>query len=294
MKAIVLIISSFFMFSQQMTLPETFDGGSATFSRDTICMNYDFVPGDTLYYQVEASDSIIVNYGTPILRIRKEFHRIVIDSVNKFNRYHISHTMLGFKSKEVQGNTQGDEMEGSTMKDVTVNYEIDGAGKRYSYGVKDSATAIVHPGGAFNPPLLFDIGIYCQASGVNWTVKNTIELPENGVPFPLLRYTHLFRFQDKLDTLGHPCNRLEYTRVGMGSYNLELPEGDIKTTSKINGFGLLDVSEDTNLPIHHYCTTQQKIDVTQPSGKRSKIQHFTEIFYTLDKAILVKREEVSD
>lgn len=272
-------------------LPETLgEDTSTTFSNDTLCMSYKFMPGDTLYYKVDASDSIVVNYGVPILRIRKEFHRIVIDSVNSFNRYHLSHTMLGYKSKENQGTISGDIKEGSDWKDVTVRYEIDQSGKRYSYGIDDSTSAILHPAGAFNPPLLFDIGVYCELSGHNWIVQNTIELPENGVPFPLLKYTHLFRFTDKKDTLGYPITRLEYTRAGIGSYNLDLLKGQTNTASTINGFGLLDVAQDTKIPVHHYTTTQQKITVTTPSGRKEKIQHFTEIYYTLDKAILKPRD----
>ncbi len=259
--------------------------GQETFINDTICVFYEFSAGDTLIYRVEASDSLSINFDTPLYRTRYEKIVFVVDSLDKFGRYHIGRTMTDYYGKESKGDLRDIERNTSPWLGRSIHLVIDGAGKRYSFGVDDSLTAALTPGGAFAPTLFFDIGTYCDEAGKNWNVKVNDELPENGVPFPLYNYTSLYRFQNDIDTLGQSCNRLEFIRTGQGSYKLESTSTNVHITSRTNGFGLLDISKDLHIPVHFYSTVEQVLTVHNPDGSKVSGYHFITQSFTLESYI---------
>jgi hypothetical protein len=290
----ILLLSS--AFSQGGIDPRVMDhfkskAGQETFIPDTVCVSYEFSAGDSLIYRVEAFDSLSINFDTPLYRKRFEKIVFVIDSVDNLNRFHIRRTMRDYYGKESKGEIRDVERKDSPWVGRTVNLLIDGAGKRYSFGVDDSSSAALTPGGAFVPTLFFDIGIYCDEAGKNWSVKVNDELPENGVPFPLFNYTSLYRFQNEIDTLGENCNRLEFIRTGQGSYKLKSESTNVHITSTTNGFGLLDISKEKNIPIHFYTTVEQKLSVHRPDGSKVSGYHFITQTFTLDQYIPAKKED---
>lgn len=290
MKLILFLISLFnlYLFSQNLPLP--IEESSQTFTKDTICINYSFNPGDTLYYRVEAYDSIRVNYEEPLLRHRFERHRIVCDSINSMGRFHLEHTMVNFIAKETMGEIENVERLDAPWVNTKVWYEIDASGRRHSYYTNDSNSASLSPGGAFTPHLFFDLATYCERSGRNWIDKRTIEIPENGTPFPLYKHTTLFRMQDKIDTLEESCARIEFTRTGTGSYEVNNGEKEIRVTNVTNGFGLLDISFDKKIPIHFYMTNEQKLKIRKPNGDNTPGTHHTTAYFTLEEFIPSKRD----
>jgi hypothetical protein len=275
----------------QLPIPDDLGTSSTTFSQDTVCIKYNFLPGDSIYYRVEAYDSIVTNYDEPLLRHRFERHLIVCDSINSMGRYHLQHTMVNYIARESKGEIQNIERLDAPWVGTTVYYEIDESGRRFSYSVGDSTVASVAPGGAFTPYLFFDLASYCNVTGRNWVDSKTIEIPENGVPFPLYKHTTLFRMQELIDTLDEKCARVEFTRTGNGSYKVPMSEKMVRVTNKTNGFGLLDISLEKQIPIHFYMTNEQKLSIKKANGDSVPGKHHTTAYFTLEEYLPAPRED---
>lgn len=291
MKLIVLItifLSFTFLAKSQESI---FDIGSVTFSKDTVCVKYEFYPKDTLIYTIQSFDSLSTIYEPPLLRNRKEIVMYVVDSVDKNFRYHLSRYLLEYSALESNSEQQNLKVESHPWVNKKVSIVIDEFGKRYSYSTPDSNTALVSPGGPFAPYLFFDLGLYCNQIDINWNVKSNIEIPENGIPFPLFNNMTLFKFREPIDTLNQTVNRLEFIRTGQGSY--EFPHNNQKATitSKTNEFGLLDVSQIDNIPIHYYCTKEVKVNINQNIGKIIPGYNYYTQYYTLIKYSSPERQK---
>lgn len=265
---------------------------SVTFSKDTVCVRYQFYPKDTLVYQIISYDSVSVNYEPPLLRKRKEMVMFVCDSVDIKNRYHLSRFLLEYTAKESSPEGQNVEILDHPWLMQKVSFVIDDSGKRYEYHVDDSTTAILSPGGPFTPFLFFDIGMYCNQIGSNWNVRTNIEIPETGIPFPLFNSMILYKFREPLDTLDREVNRLEFIRTGQGSY--EFPQnGNIGTiTSKTNEFGLIDIDKLEEIPIHLYNTKEVKVNIKYPSGKVIPGYNYYTTYFTLMKFSSPARDKI--
>lgn len=274
-------------YSQDLVDPDFY----APIEQDTICVEYELLVGDTLLYRIDSYDSIIINFGQPLLKIRKEIIEIVVDSVGeKSGNYHLTQTMVSTKS--IESNAEEKDIERDTHPWVGQKafYEIDSFGKRYSFSTNDSNTYILSPSGAFAPVIFFDLGINCELEKNSWIVRVNDELPENGVPFPLTNYTSLFNFRDDIDTLGENCNRLEFVRTGESSYSYYNNDIRYRTTNVTNGFGIIDIGKESKIPLHLYFVDEQKLTFHKPSGKTFPGQHFLNVNFTL---IERKRKELS-
>lgn len=278
---LLLFLSQFGELSSQVTI---FEKESKTFSTDTACAKYTFYPNDTLVYQIIAFDSVSVNYDLPLLRNRKEIVMFICDSIDKNMKYHFSQYMLEYTAKESSKERQNVEILEHPWLYKKINFTIDQTGKRYTYGVDDSTTAILAPGGAFTPHLFFDLGIYCNQIDINWNVRTNDEIPENGVPFPLFNSMTLFKFREPLDTLGQEVNRLEFIRTGQASYEFPIKDSEKGTiTGKTNEFGLLDISKVDEIPIHYYSTKEIKVSINQKRGRILPGYNYHTTYFTLIK-----------
>jgi len=259
-------------------------------SLDTICLNYDFLKGDTLIYRVESFDSIIINYDKPLLRRRFERIEIVVDSVGSNNdNFYLSQRLIAYISTESSGDMKNIKRDKHPWIGQKSYYEIDAFGKRYSYGTDDSLSYILTPGGAFTPVLFSDLGVYCTTRNASWIVKSKDELPENGVPFPLFNFTALYNFKDDIDTLGEDCYRLEYSRTGASSYSYFSQGKRFRTTNSTNAHGVLEISKARKIPIHLVIKDEQKLTFHKPSGTTYPGVHFINTNFILEER---RREKV--
>lgn len=280
--SICLFICSFF-FSLNLTFSQTnpSDDDNAIKKKDTVCLSYHFNKGDTLIYFVEARDSIIIDYDSPLLRSRMEHILIACDSVGSNGRFYITQIMINFLAKESMHETKNVERKESPWLGRKVQYEIDSLGMRYSVKLDDSLNAAMSPGGAFNPPLLPILGGKYKHIGESWIVNSEFDLPENGIPVPLVRMSYLIRSREPYDTLNSRCNKIEYISTGQGSFTMNSNKENITVTSILNGHGNASIDTLHNLLVHHYSTVEQKLSIVTNDNVTKPGLHFTSINYTL-------------
>ena len=276
----LFFISSNFYLQAQTSI---FEEGSVTFSKDTVCVKYEFYPNDTLVYSIQGFDSLSTNYEPPLLRNRKEIQMFIVDSVDTNFRYHISQYLMEYNAIENNAEMKNNLVANHPWVKKKVSFVIDQFGKRYSYSTTDSNTAMVSPGGPFAPFLFFDLGLYCNQIDINWNVRSNIEVPENGIPFPLFNCMTLYKFREPLDTMRQKVNRLELIRTGQGSYEFPHNGKTATITSITNEFGLLDISQIDNIPIHYYVTKEVKVNINQNQGYVIPGYNFYTQYYTLIK-----------
>ena len=249
--------------------------------KDTVYYSLKFRAGDTLIYNVNAQDSIIIDFGVPLKKNRQEKIRIVCDSVNAMSHYFLSQTMIYSESDEKYGAEEVKSRISNPWLNRKVWYEIDSLGNRYSYNVDDSAKATMAPGGAFQPHLFFAFQKQSATVNQTWIAQATVDLPENGVPVPLLRESLLCRAHKRLDTLGDTCSRFEFIKTAQG--NIKLYTNDtLQVTCIVSGFGIYTLSEKRNIPVHYFSTVEQKLTMTFPDGNVKPGMHYQNVYFKLE------------
>jgi hypothetical protein len=271
-----LIISGCFLSAQDFSSDST-----NKFKKDTVYYSLKFRAGDTLLYNVNAQDSIIIDFGVPLKKNRQEKIRIVCDSVNVFNHFFLSQTMIYSESDERYGAEEVKSRTSNPWVNRKIWFEIDSLGTRYSYNVDDSAKATMAPGGAFQPHLFFAFQKQSATVNQTWIAQATVDLPENGVPVPLLRESLLCRAHQKIDTLGDTCSRFEFIKTAQGNIKLYTTD-TIQVSSVVNGFGIYTISEKRNIPVHYFSTVEQKLTMTFPDGDVKPGIHFQNVYFTLE------------
>jgi hypothetical protein len=284
MNLIKVIISLIIGFSTLLSLSAQDDSilSESSEIKDSVCYKYDFRKGDTLRYYIVSHDSIVIDYARPLLKRRFELIEITCDSVTKDGHFIMSQCLLQYLRTESQNGVEQQLEESSPWIGRKVWYETDSLGKRYTYRHDDSTKGAICPGGAFQPYLLFDIGESCKAIDESWIVESLDDIPENGIPVPLLRQTSLFRSRENLDTLEESCNQLEFIKTGQGSIRLNEAGGNIRITNIINGYGKLLISIDNQIPIHFLSTLEQKLTIEMENGSKKPGWHYIHTAYTLD------------
>lgn len=251
--------------------------------KDTACYHYVFSPGDTITYRAVALDSIIIDYGTPLLKTRYELIRIVCDSVNKLGHFFISQELINSISEETWGDKEKVERIESPWIGRKVWYEIDSVGARYSFGVDDSTRAAMSPGGAFQPNIIFPFKQFCKITNESWSYSAIMDLPENGIPIPIERQNSLFRAMEPKDTLGYPCNRFQYVRTGQGSVSIVTNDVKIYTSSVNVSNGVVFFHKQYSIPVHYFANIEQKLNIEMPDIGKQPGVHYMIINYTLDE-----------
>jgi len=283
---IVLITASIILKAQAFSIDS-----SDVKKKDTIIFKLKFNPGDTLLYNVISIDSIIIDYGTPLIKSRKEKIKIVCDSVNKSEHFFIHQSLVEFSSVESQGEKRNIENNVSSWLNRTVWFEIDSVGNRLSYRLDDSTNGAMSPGGAFQPYLLFPFEATQKAVNESWMIESLDELAENGLPVPLLKQSSLFRVKGIVDTLGDKCSRFEFIKTAQGSIPVFTDKEQFKVTNIINGFGVMDISTTRFIPVHFFSTVEQKLTLQFPDDITKPGLHYITTNFTLDS---IKHKKINN
>jgi len=259
-----------------------YDFGMKQNKADTLRMKYSFSKGDELVYRIVAFDSISIDYDIPLKKSRYERLLIKCDSVTPRNTFILSHRLIDYIGFESKGDIEGIKRTGSPWINRVVQIEIDSVGRRLNEIADDTLRAAMSPGGAFNPVLFFPFEFSERLQNQSWNISGMMKMQENGVPYPLLRYSALFKSNRKLDTLDHKCVDLEFIRTGQGSVGIVTEDTKIKATNVINSAGNIYISEELNIPIFYRMTQEQKLTLHFPNDIHKPGWHYTNISYTLD------------
>ncbi|TAL70693.1 MAG: hypothetical protein EPN82_01860 [Bacteroidetes bacterium] len=270
------------VFSQELLSQNLVVDTTEIKKKDTINFKLKFYPGDTLVYIVKSGDSIIIDYGKPLIKSRTEKIKIVCDSVNKDGHFYLTQSLIEFSSTESQGDEKNIENKLSPWLNRNSVIVTDSVGNRISVFVNDSINAALCPGGAFQPYLIFPFNANKKAVNESWIASSLDELVENGVPFPLLRQSSLFRAKGIVDTLGDKCSRFEFIKTGQGSIPVVTEKEQFKVTNVINGFGVMDISITRNLPVHFYSSVEQKLTLHFPNDVTKPGLHYINSYFTLE------------
>lgn len=254
-------------------------------AKDTLDFKLRFYKGDTLIYRSTAYDSIVIEYGRPLMKSRFERYRVVCDSVGENGRFFLSQEMIDFKSIETHADKRNVERESSAWLGRKVFLEIDSVGKRYSLAADDPMKAAMSPGTAFQPTIFFNFDKSKSAVDASWIGEDIVEdYPENGIPAPVIRSSYLYRLIGEVDTLDCDCARVEYIRTGAGNAGIVTKELEMKTTCVINGYGLVDISTTEHIPWRRYETLELKLTIDL--GEETKQgRHFITTEYIIEDLI---------
>ncbi len=259
--------------------------------KDTVCIKYEFHPGDTLYYRLEAHDSITIEYNPPILKKRYQRLRIVCDSVNEAKHFFLSLQMTDYISKQRVLDSQQVTRKNNPWLSRKVSVEIDSLGKRCSYSLGNDSTASLAPGGAFQPYLIVPFGTSCKEISETWIVEDSMFIPENGIPMPAVRHTYLYRMKEPIDTLDKTCYNFEFINTGQGSIEIISEETNMKVTSVMNGHGTMKIDTANFIPVHMFAALEQKLKISSPGSGTQPGWHYISLDYTLDRYIPAKKRE---
>lgn len=248
------------------------------------CGYYKFVPLDTMYYTVQSKDSIVIDYGTPLLKRRHEVLRVMCDSIGTENKhFYLNFRLVAFQAEEC-------ELGGDTVTHTDSDWlgrmtyiEIDSVGNRYSVAYDDTTKLGLTPGGAFQPYMFFNFKKPCSDTGQSYNVAGEYDLlVENGLPCPVLRCAYLFNNRGRLDTLGCEVNRLDFVKTAQGSITYPDPKQPMRVTNIVAGSGTMDIGIGRQVPIHFYQTQEQKLTIHLPNDVEKPGKQFTTSYFTLD------------
>ncbi|MFH1051589.1 MAG: hypothetical protein V1779_11770 [bacterium] len=248
---------------------------------DTVCYKLKLNPNDTMVYHVMSFDSVIIDFGEPLLKTRYERVRFVCDSV-KSQKFYLSATLLHYLGFESSGDVRNVERTENPWLGRKVWFVIDSVGNRYALGYDDSTKAALAPGGAFQPQLFFPFKESCKQIDKTWFVESLDELVENGLPLPLVKQSSLFRAEKPVDTLDEHCNRLNYIKTAQGSYKVESEMDTFRITNIITGYGVYDLSIEKQIPIHYFATVEQKLTISVGNEEPKPGMHYIGTYYTLE------------
>ncbi len=293
---IISIVCVLSVYSQAQITPELIDSVNIKYSNpntpDTTELKpiiitkfkYKFIPKDTLIYTSTSKDSIVINYGTPLLKERMEVHQIICDSINSIGNYCLQIKLINFEANERESLGEPVKHYDSPWLGRTVFLEIDSVGFRYNATYDDTNKVGLAPGGAFMHTLLFPFKYSEFNVNSSWMLEDIDYLVENGLPCPAIRSNYLYSNQGTIDTLNENCNRLEFIKTSQGSITLPPEKGQkegLRITSVIASGGVLDISNSRNIPIHIMQTMEQKLSIHKSKDDIIPGKHYITTFSTL-------------
>jgi len=253
--------------------------------RDSVCFSLRFFPGDTLYYRIEAQDSIIINFDEALTKKRYERLRVVCDSVSKNGHFHLALTYTDFVAEESRGEIRDVLRQGSPWTNRTVYLTIDSLGVRHRIRPDNPNRAAISPGGAFQSFLFFGFEEHCKAINESWLVKTSDTLFENGVPGAILNHANLMRAEPDIDTLDYECSRFRFIRTATGNVEVITNEEQVITMVVINSGGNLFISKKYKVPVYSFQTAEQKLSFFFPDEKDMKGLHYNNTHFVLEEII---------
>lgn len=248
------------------------------------CGYYKFISKDTLYYHINSRDSIVIDYGTPLMKERSELLRVVCDSVGKRNNhFYLQLSLVGCFIKEYEfGSKDTVAHSDSEWLNRKSYLEIDSVGERFGVSYDDSTKLGYTPGGAFAPSLFFNFQRPCADTGVSYNAGIYMDyLVENGLPCPFVRDAFLYTNHGNFDTLGFKTNRLEYVKTAQGSVVYGEGAKKLHVTNIIAAGGVLDIGLEQRIPIHLYQTQEQKLTFHKADDSTMPGMHYTNAMFTL-------------
>ncbi|MGQ9819770.1 MAG: hypothetical protein ACUVQ1_07600 [Candidatus Kapaibacteriales bacterium] len=256
-----------------------FIGQPAEETDSLFCPSYTFRFADTLIYLLHSYDSVVVDFGKPLLKVRNEVYRFICDSILEGSKYRLRCELIEFRGIDYEDTNKVEYWE-SEWIGRKVWYVVDTTGERYSFSVDDSLRSGKAPGGFFQPHLFFKFSDGCKKKNETWLIRTIDDLPENGIPVSTLRNTMLFKMIGEKDTLAEQNIRMEFIRTGQGRLKLNNPILPMELTGVINSFGVLDISKSKKIPTHLFTTVEQKLTLNS-NDKVSRIMHYISSYYTL-------------
>ena len=249
----------------------------------TTCGYYKFIPRDTLYYHVVSNDSIVIDYGTPLLKNRSELLRVICDSVGNNNHFYMNLSLMDCYTQEYEsGSKDTAKHSSSEWLNRSVYIELDSVGTRFQIAYDDSTKLGFTPGGAFAPYLFFDFQKPCSDTGMSYNARTEMDyLVENGLPCPFLRSAYLFTNHGSFDTLGFKTNRLEYVKTSQGSVIYGDGASKLRLTNIIAAGGILDIGTELRVPVHLFQTQEQKLTFHKVDESTIPGMHYSNSFFTL-------------
>lgn len=261
--------------------------------KDTFSFCYHFEKGDTLIYSVMSRDSIVIDYGKPLLRIRVERIMLTCDSVTPEGRYCLTQKLVEYKSKENHDQEKNITRTTTPWLNVPVYIEMDTMGRRLLGFIKlKEKFAALTPGGAFQPfllmPLADDTTSNLQQTEQSWIYSTKLAtVPENGFPYPTMRWTTLYRMKGIVDTLD--CVNMlgitfSMTSAGTIAIRDEDEDVDVTTHSVNNAVGEYFFDTTYRVPKIYTHTMEQKLTITDSENKGGEIygNHYIYTIFTLE------------
>lgn len=244
-----------------------------------------FFKGDTVTYRVEAHDSIIVDFNDALVKTRFEMYRVICDSVSRNGLFHLRITLVNYIADEWKRRIPPVRRTTHPWIGRDVFLTIDSLGRRYSTGIDDTTIYSMSPGGAFQAQLFVPFGDTYKFINESWNVNTLDTLAENGLPFPIVRRSFLFRGEHPIDTLGHASIRFRYITTGTGAVTVIANETKLRTDAVLNGGGNMILSTKDYIPVHHFSNIEQKMNIKYPDGTEMPVWHYNSTDFTLDTFI---------
>ena len=144
------------------------------------------------------------------------------------------------------------------------------------------------PGGPFQPYLLMTLNDSTnenlKAERESWLVSKTEDIPENGMPIPLLRYTTLYRmigYQDTLDF--ESLLKMTFIITAQGMVEVLTEDLKVKTTTIIASEGVYFFDPEEWVPVVYTHNMQQKLTIHYPDNTSEPGVHNVYSTYILDE-----------
>lgn len=250
------------------------------------CHSYKFYPNDTLLYSIYSKDSIVINYGVPLIKSRNEVLRVICDSVGRTNNhFYLQMEYIQYDGEE--WTNQYNKVRRNTHEWLNRKFfvEIDSVGNRFIVNSADTNTPALNSGGAFQPYLFFNFQEPCSDTGQPWVMMEEYDnLVENGIPMPVLKSSVIINNKGYIDTLGFKANQLSFTKTGQGSIYYREKNKSIRFTTILACGGKLNISTEYRIPVSMYQTQEQKITIHNgETPKEAGNIHWTTSYFKLLK-----------
>lgn len=250
------------------------------------CIKYKYRQGDSLVYRLTSTDSIVFEERPALIRKRIEYISLICDYVDDKGLMFLRQILDSYTATEYTKDSKGDKRTTHPWIGKTAYIIIDSTGKRHLSKQADTLTAVLAPGGAFQPlfllPLLGD-SKKCNTSTSEWDWLSTSldTLSENGFPYPLVRHTYSFAVRDVFDTLGTTCRKIGYAETGQGSVKTITNDVALYMRSVIQGTGFLFFPNDRGYPLAGMIGNNLKLYLNRPNTVELRGSSFTETEFML-------------
>ena len=258
---------------------------------DTFSFKYNFRLGDTLIYFVMSKDSITIDYGPPLFRLRTEKIMLTCDSITSSGHFIIKQELIDFKSKESYLSERNVDRNTNPWLNVPVYIEIDTMGIRYNQYNYDTLTLAMSPAGAFRPFILLQLNakdsINYKPVKQSWMVVDSNPIFENGMPAPAFRYSLYYRIIGMDDSLGlGMLLRMTFSMTSQSSHKVNTDDVKMLTTSINNAGGEIHWDTTNWIPKYYIHTVEQRLTIEDKiNNYKSPGFHYIYSTFILDKFI---------